>query len=93
MTIDRLGPEMIGLDLAEFVPARTFDKYVYSPWTGSDLHQHQQLRSDGIDAIVITGDDTRVCVLSTAPGGDRPRLSRHPHYRCAAAPRTKRTTR
>jgi len=34
MTIDRLGPEMIGLvpDLARFVPpARTFDKHVYSP--------------------------------------------------------------
>ena len=42
MTIDQLGPEMIGLvpDLAKFVPpARTYDKHVYSPWTGSDLHQ------------------------------------------------------
>ena len=34
MTIDQLGPEMIGLvpGLARFVPpARTFDKHVYSP--------------------------------------------------------------
>ena len=49
MTIDQLGAEMIGLvpDLAKFVPpARTFDKNVYSPWTGSDLHE--QLRSAGI---------------------------------------------
>ena len=40
---DQLGPEMVGLvpDLAKFVPpARTFDKHVYSPWTGSDLHGH-----------------------------------------------------
>jgi nicotinamidase-related amidase len=69
MTIDRLGPEMIGLvpDLAKFVPpARTFDKYVYSPWTGSDLHQ--QLRSGGIDTVIITGGETDVCVLATMLG-------------------------
>jgi nicotinamidase-related amidase len=63
MTIDELGPEMIGLvpDLAKFVPpARTFDKHVYSPWTGSDLHL--QLRNAGIDSIVITGGETDVCV-------------------------------
>jgi nicotinamidase-related amidase len=45
MTIDRLGPEMVDLapDLARFVPpARSFDKYVYSPWTGSDLHLQLQ---------------------------------------------------
>jgi nicotinamidase-related amidase len=69
MTIDRLGPEMIGLvpDLAQFVPpARTFDKHAYSPWTGSDLHQ--QLRSGGIDTLVITGGETDVCVLATMLG-------------------------
>ena len=69
MTIDELGPEMIGLvpDLAKFVPpARTFDKHVYSPWTGSDLHL--QLRNAGIDTIVITGGETDVCVLSTLLG-------------------------
>jgi len=69
MTIDRIGPEMVGLvpDLAQFVPpARTFDKHVYSPWIGSDLHQ--QLRSDGIDTVIITGGETDVCVLATMLG-------------------------
>ena len=45
MTIDQLGPEMIGLvpELAKFAPpARLLDKHVYSPWTGSDLHQQAQ---------------------------------------------------
>ena len=69
MTIDQMGPEMIGLvpELAKFVPpARTFDKHVYSPWTGSDLHQ--QLRSAGIDTVIITGGETDVCVLATMLG-------------------------
>src|SRR5436305_15098080 len=45
MTINELGEPMIDLvpELARFAPpARLFDKYVYSPWIGSDLHQ--QLR-------------------------------------------------
>ena len=69
MTIDQIGPEMVGLvpELAAFVPpARFFDKHVYSPWTGSDLHQ--QLRSTGIDTVIITGGETDVCVLSTMLG-------------------------
>jgi nicotinamidase-related amidase len=69
MTIDALGPEMVDLvpDLAKFVPpARTFDKHVYSPWTGTDLHV--QLRSAGIDTIIITGGETDVCILSTVLG-------------------------
>lgn len=69
MTIDRMGPEMIELvpDLAKFVPpARTFDKYVYSPWTGSDFHH--LLRSAGIDTVIITGGETDVCVLATVLG-------------------------
>ena len=60
---------MVGLvpELAAFVPpARVFDKHVYSPWTGSDLHQ--QLRSTGIDTVIITGGETDVCVLSTMLG-------------------------
>jgi nicotinamidase-related amidase len=68
MTIDQLGPKMIGLvpDLAKFVPpARTFDK-LYSPWTGSDLDQ--TLRNAGIDTIIITGGETDVGVLSTMLG-------------------------
>ncbi|WP_338695720.1 isochorismatase family cysteine hydrolase [Bradyrhizobium sp. 26S5] len=69
MTIDRLGPEMIGLvpDLARFVPpARTLDKHVYSPWTGSDFQV--QLRDADVDTIVVTGGETEVCVLATVLG-------------------------
>ena len=69
MTIDQIGPAMVGLvpELATFVPpARVFDKHVYSPWTGSELHQ--QLRSTGIDTVIITGGETDVCVLSTMLG-------------------------
>lgn len=43
-----------------------FDKYVYSPWTGSDLHS--QLPSAGVDTVVVTGDETDVCVLATVLG-------------------------
>jgi len=69
MTIDRLGPDMIELvpDLARYVPpARTVDKHVYSPWTGTDLHQ--QLRGAGIDTVAIMGGETDVCVLATMLG-------------------------
>jgi nicotinamidase-related amidase len=69
MTIDQLGPRMIGLvpELEQFVPpAREFDKHVYSPWTGSDLHQ--QLRGAGIQTVIITGGETDVCVLATMLG-------------------------
>jgi nicotinamidase-related amidase len=69
MTIDELGGDMVDLvpSLASFAPpARTFDKYVYSPWTGSDLHS--QLRSAGVDTVVVTGGETDVCVLATVLG-------------------------
>jgi nicotinamidase-related amidase len=69
MTIDRLGGGMIELvpDLARYVPpARTFDKHVYSPWTGSALHA--QLREIGVDTVVVTGGETDVCVLATVLG-------------------------
>jgi nicotinamidase-related amidase len=65
MTIDQLGPEMIALvpELARsFPPARTYDKHVYSAWTGRDLHE--QLRSAGIDTVIITVGETDVCVLA-----------------------------
>ena len=56
-----------GPDLAQFVPpAGTFDKYVYSTWTGTDLHQ--RLRGAGIDTTIITGGETDVCVLATMLG-------------------------
>ena len=69
MTIDRIGPDMIGLvpDLMKFVPpAKIFDKHVYSPWTGSALDV--QLRDAGVDTLVITGGETDVCVLATMLG-------------------------
>lgn len=69
MTIEEAGPDIVELvaELAKFVPpARVFDKYVYSPWTGTDLHL--QLRSADIDTIVITGGETDVCVLATILG-------------------------
>ena len=64
MTIGQLGPEMIGLVSRSCVPpARTYDKNVYSPWTGTDLHQ--QLRGAAIDTVIITGGETDVCVMAT----------------------------
>jgi nicotinamidase-related amidase len=69
MTIDNLGPKMIEVvpELARFIPpARIFDKYVYSPWTGTDLQE--RLQRDGIDTLVMSGGETDVCVLSTMLG-------------------------
>lgn len=69
MTIDELAPGMIDVvpHLARFIPpARTFDKLVYSPWTGTDLHE--QLRSTNVDTVIITGGETDVCVLATILG-------------------------
>lgn len=69
MTVDELGADMLDVvpELARFAPpARLFDKHVYSPWTGSDLHQ--QLWGAGIRNIIITGGETDVCVLATMMG-------------------------
>jgi nicotinamidase-related amidase len=69
MTIEQLGPDMLRLvpDLQKFVPpAKIFDKHVYSPWTGSDLHV--RLRNAGVETLVITGGETDVCVLATVLG-------------------------
>lgn len=69
MTITELGPEMVEIvpGLAHYVPpAKTFDKSVYSPWTGTDLHE--QLRSSGVDTVILTGGETDVCVLATMLG-------------------------
>jgi nicotinamidase-related amidase len=69
MTVSKLGFDMLDIapELARFVPpARVFDKHVYSPWTGTDLHE--QLRLRGVDTIIITGGETEMCVLSTALG-------------------------
>jgi nicotinamidase-related amidase len=69
MTLERMGPELIELvtELASFAPpAKVFDKHVYSPWTGTDLHL--RLRSAHVDTIIVTGGETDVCVLSTMLG-------------------------
>ena len=65
MTIDQLGPEMIGLvpELAKFAPpARLLDKHVYSPGRGATC------TSAGIDTVIITGGETDVCVPATMLG-------------------------
>jgi nicotinamidase-related amidase len=69
MTMEELGPDMVALvpELAAYVPpAKVFDKYVYSPWLGSNLHE--TLREAEVDTVVITGGETDVCVLATALG-------------------------
>jgi nicotinamidase-related amidase len=69
MTVDELGPDMVDLvpHLARFVPpARIFDKNVYSPWVGTDLHSH--LRGASVDTVIVTGGETDVCVLATVLG-------------------------
>lgn len=69
MTLERLRPDMTHLvpELSRLVPpARVWDKYVYSPWTGSSLHF--ELRGRGVDTVIVTGGETDVCVLSTVLG-------------------------
>jgi nicotinamidase-related amidase len=69
MTIERMGPDQVDLvpELAKFVPpARVFDKYVYSPWTGTTLHL--DLKNGDIDTLIITRGETDVCELSTVLG-------------------------
>jgi hypothetical protein len=83
MTIDGLGLDIVDLvpDLARFVPpARTFDKYVYSPWIGSDLHA--QLRSTGVDTVIVTGGrPTSACWPPYRTGRDRLGLPGRPRHR------------
>jgi len=69
MTISELGPEMVDIvpSLSRFTPpARVFDKHVYSPWTGTNLHE--QLRGGDVNTVIITGGETDVCVLATMLG-------------------------
>jgi nicotinamidase-related amidase len=69
MTLEQLGSPMVSLipELAIHTPpARIFDKFVYSPWTGTDLAQ--RLRSENVDTIVVSGGETDVCVLATVLG-------------------------
>ena len=69
MTIDELGTEMLDLvpELRVFAPpAEVIDKPVYSPWMATDLHSRLQAR--GVNALVITGGETEVCVLAAVMG-------------------------
>ncbi|WP_337270663.1 cysteine hydrolase family protein [Oryzifoliimicrobium ureilyticus] len=69
MTRDEMPSEHINLiaPLQDFVPpACIFDKMTYSPWVDGRLHA--TLVKRGIDAIVLTGGETEVCVLAAALG-------------------------
>lgn len=69
MTLEHLDPALIDLvpALAQFSPpAEISDKQVYSPWSGTSLHQRLQQRNT--DTLVVTGGETDVCVLATVMG-------------------------
>ena len=54
-------------DLAPLVPpASVQDKGVYSPVTGSSFARY--LRERQVDALIVTGAETDVCVLATVLG-------------------------
>ena len=68
MTRTRLDPGLIDLvsDLSRFVPPASFeDKSVMSAWHGS---LHARLQSAGVDALIVSGAETEVCVLATVMG-------------------------
>ena len=68
MTRTRLDPELIDLvpDLSRFVPPGSIeDKSVMSAWHGS---LHVRLQSAGVDALIVSGAETEVCVLATVMG-------------------------
>lgn len=70
MTGEHLPAEMIDLipELTQFVPpGKIFDKHVYSPWLGGQLHQ--ALSQASVATLVISGGETDVCVLATVLGG------------------------
>jgi nicotinamidase-related amidase len=69
MTRKELDPALIELvpALARLVPPATvIDKRHYSPFT--EPHLLKLLRERNVDAIVITGAETDVCVLATVIG-------------------------
>lgn len=69
MTRSQQPPELFDLapSLTRFVPpGRVFDKPIYSPWLGGNLHH--TLRAENVDTLVISGGETDVCVLSTIMG-------------------------
>lgn len=69
VALANIDPALVDLmpSLARFVPpAKMLDKRVYSPWTEGRLDA--LLDGSGIDALVITGGETDVCVLATVLG-------------------------
>ena len=69
MTLEALPPGMEALvpELARLAPpAEVFDKRTYSPWWDGALHR--RLRARGVEALVVSGAETDVCVLATVLG-------------------------
>jgi len=69
MTLDQLGPDMVGLvpELEGYAPpARVLDKHVYSPWFDGGLTR--TLQTLPVDTLVVSGTETEVCVLATVLG-------------------------
>lgn len=66
MTIDQIGPDMVGLvpALAAF-PRQNLRQACLFTLDGQRLHQQQ---GGGIDTVIITGGETDVCVLATMLG-------------------------
>jgi nicotinamidase-related amidase len=68
MTRNQLDLQMLDLvpELARFVPPAVLeDKTVMSAWHGS---LHARLRAAGVDALIVSGAETEVCVLATVMG-------------------------
>ncbi|WP_274627688.1 cysteine hydrolase family protein [Arvimicrobium flavum] len=68
-TLSNIDPALVELapSLARFVPpAKVLDKRVYSPWTEGGLDA--LLHGSTIDALLVTGGETDVCVLATVLG-------------------------
>lgn len=69
VTLDEVDTALVEIvpSLSRFVPpAKVLDKRVYSPWTEGELDR--LLRGSSVDALVITGGETDVCVLATVLG-------------------------
>jgi nicotinamidase-related amidase len=69
VTLSNLDRRLLELvpELAPLVPpASIWDKAVYSPFTGSSFARY--LRERHIDALIVTGAETDVCILATVLG-------------------------
>lgn len=69
VTLDNIDPDLLQImpPLVRFMPpAKSLDKWVYSPWTEGVLDG--LLSGAGATTLVITGGETDVCVLATVLG-------------------------